>query len=1000
MFKLFGIIGLLAMIGFAIVGCKNPVNPPDDGGDFHIQCDVCGEAPSICADVDIEVEITVEMWDSSNDGWDGNAALRINVNGSNLPQNARLSGSGGPVYYTFTVHAGDVVQFYWVNGNNFDYESAFAVYFGHNPPNPAFHPNPNIWSPANDPSGRVLLYKQYNSSGTVGNGTLMGGFEVPDDDSGLPPLSGTVDIDGIAQVGETLEADVSNLGGSGTISYQWKRGTENTGSDSSTYLVQAEDVGSAITVTVTRSGNSGSVSSQETDLITIYVSFDSASADGSLTQTTTELTLVFSQAIAGLTADDITLSGVSDIQKGTISGSGAVYTLPISGFTSGGDLDVFVEKAGFTISGSPHTVAIYYATNVVFNGANANGSATQTTTELTLTFSQAITGLTADDITLSGVSDIQKGTISGTGPTYTLPISGFTSGGDLHVFVDKSGFNISGSPNTVTIYYATNVTFNSVSANGSATQTTTELTLTFSQAIAGLTANDITLSGVSGVQKGTLSGAGPTYTLPISGFTGGGTLNVAVEKSGFTISGSPKTATIYYATSVVFNGVTANGSATQTSTQLTLNFSQAISGLTANDITLSGVSGVQKGSLSGTGPTYTMPISGFTSGGTLNVAVEKAGFNISGSPKTATIYYATPVTFNTVTANGSATQHTTQLTLTFSRAISGLNADDITLSGISGVRKGFLSGSGTTYTLQIGGFTSGGTLSVAVERYSFEISPSSRTATIFCVFPSIQMVQISAGTFTMGSPSTEPGRWSDEGPQRQVTLSAFRMGKYEVTQEQYFAVMAMNPSYFTTAVAGENSARLPVEQVSWYRAIVFCNRLSLMEGLSPAYSINDEDLSSWEIPDGNENNSVWDTVQIVPDSTGYRLPTEAQWEYACRAGTTTEWFYGNNSNRDYMWFEDNSGGRTHEVGKKWPNPWGLYDMHGNVSEWCWDRYGAYQGGEQIDPPGPISGNFRLHRGGSWSHAADNARSAFRSVQINRSGPNSRASNLGFRVVRP
>ena len=189
-----------------------------------------------------------------------------------------------------------------------------------------------------------------------------------------------------------------------------------------------------------------------------------------------------------------------------------------------------------------------------------------------------------------------------------------------------------------------NVTFNSVSANGGTSQTTTQLTLTFNQAITGLTAADITLSGVSGVNKGTLSGSGPTYTLSISGFTVGGTLNVAVSKSGYTISGTPKTITIYYYsgssnTTVAFSGVTANGDSTTTTTQLTLTFDKVITGLTAADITLSSVSGVNKGTLSGSGPTYYLQISEFTTGGNLTVAVSKSGYNISGSPKTVDIYY-------------------------------------------------------------------------------------------------------------------------------------------------------------------------------------------------------------------------------------------------------------------------------------------------------------------------------------------------------------------------
>jgi hypothetical protein len=284
---------------------------------------------------------------------------------------------------------------------------------------------------------------------------------------------------------------------------------------------------------------------------------------------------------------------------------------------------------------------------VTFSSVSADGSSSQTTAQLTLTFSQAITGLTADNISLSGVDGVSKGNLSGSGPVYTLPISGFTSGGTLSVAVSKSGYEISGSPQSTDIYYYSApvdipVTFSSVSANGSSSQTTAQLTLTFSQAISGLTENDITLSGVDGVIKGTLSGSGPTYTLPIGGFALGGTLSVAAAKSGYDISGSPQSTTIYKNAddiSVSFYSVSADGSSSETTAQLTLTFSQAITGLTADDISLSGVSGVIKGTLSGSGPTYTLPVSGFTLGGTLSVTVIKSGYDISGSPKPTTIYY-------------------------------------------------------------------------------------------------------------------------------------------------------------------------------------------------------------------------------------------------------------------------------------------------------------------------------------------------------------------------
>jgi uncharacterized protein YjdB len=280
------------------------------------------------------------------------------------------------------------------------------------------------------------------------------------------------------------------------------------------------------------------------------------------------------------------------------------------------------------------------------------------------------------------------------------------------------------------------VTFNNVTANGSSSQISTQLTLTFSAAINGLTASDITLSGVSGVVKGALSGSNP-YTLAISGFTTGGNVSVAVSKEGYAISGTPKTVSIYYVAPIIevtFNSVTADGSLSQTSTQLTLTFSAAITGLTAADISLSGVSGVVKGALSGSNP-YTLAISGFTASGTLSVSVAKAGYAISGGPKTVSIYYVAPtieVTFNSVTADGSLSQTSTQLALTFSAPIAGLTADDITLSGVSGVVKGALSGS-NPYTLGISGFTASGSLTVAVAKTGYNISGMPKTVSIYYV---------------------------------------------------------------------------------------------------------------------------------------------------------------------------------------------------------------------------------------------------------------------------
>ncbi len=238
------------------------------------------------------------------------------------------------------------------------------------------------------------------------------------------------------------------------------------------------------------------------------------------------------------------------------------------------------------------------------------------------------------------------------------------------------------------------------------------------------------------------------------------------------------------------------------------------------------------------------------------------------------------------------------------------------------------------------------------------------------------MVWIAPGTFVMGSPTSEALRLSDE-TQHTVTLThGFYMGKYAVTQGEYLGLIGSNPSYWT------GDLNRPVETVSWFDATNYCGQLTQQE----------------------------QAAGRLPGGWAYRLPTEAEWEYACRAGTTTAFHYGNALRNGmanfYTYYEYDAGvgsiitnttgigylGRTTAVGSYQPNAWGLYDMHGNVYEYCRDWYGPYPTGSVSDPQGPASGSIRVLRGGGWRTHGKDCRSASRYglAYINK--------DIGFRVV--
>lgn len=236
----------------------------------------------------------------------------------------------------------------------------------------------------------------------------------------------------------------------------------------------------------------------------------------------------------------------------------------------------------------------------------------------------------------------------------------------------------------------------------------------------------------------------------------------------------------------------------------------------------------------------------------------------------------------------------------------------------------------------------------------------------------VEMVVIPEGWFEMGSAKGQ----SDESPVRRVWISSFWMDRHEVVQEEFRKYELPDPSHF-------KGPGQPLEQVNWTDAALYCNDRSMAEGLEPCY-----DEQTWE---------------CNFDANGYRLPTEAEWEYACRAGTTSQYGFGNDPRTlgDHAWFADNSGSRTQPVGQKKPNRWGLFDMHGNVAEWCNDWYRAdyYARGPDRNPRGPATGTERVIRGGAWNSSAESCRSSYRASDPSLDDTCLANDAIGFRCVR-
>jgi len=597
-----------------------------------------------------------------------------------------------------------------------------------------------------------------------------------------PSISGTVQKFGFAEVGHDLWADTSALTGSGVTSYEWRRNGTNIIDDanSNEYILQDADIGSTITVTVTRDGYLGSVTSNPVGPVAAALITWTITPSGS--PTTTELNFNFSADPGALTASDITINSDSgSATRGTLSGTGTTRTLTVSNVTAG-TVWVSINLTGVASWPAvwPQTVTLVTPGPDITWTVAAVG--TPTTTSLSFTFNANPGILAESDITItSETGSATRGTLSGTGTTRTLTVSDVTAG-TVSISIARTGIESSPAswPQTVTLV-ANNWT---VTAAGS--PTTTTLSFTFNANPGTLTASDITItSEIGSAIRGTLSGTGTTRTLTVSDVIAG-TVSVSIT------SGNADRAarTVVLVTPAPLITWSATPFGTPTTTEINFTFSADPGALTASNITISGTGSATRGTLSGTGTTRTLNISDVRAG-TVSISIARTG--VTGESQ------AIPLVANSWTVNAVGTPTTTTLNFTFDADPGALTASNITItSGTGSATRGTISGTGTTRALTISNVVVG-TVSVSITSGNADRAP--RTATLVApitwtatavgspVTTSITFTFNAAPTglvatdftITSGTGSATRGTLSGSGTTRTLTVSNVSTGNVSIS---------------------------------------------------------------------------------------------------------------------------------------------------------------------------------------------------------------------------